>query len=225
MKILVDKEIIPFNEIHKNCLKNTDSIDYIDDATEYSFTIWGDDNQQIGEVEACLEDDKAGLQITRLKQKEKNLQSELNILSSVINYIWDYVSMNHCVLAIHIWIEGSGITDFTLFRLGFIGQAAQVILGSKLVTLLNPSYKDIVYEKTFDQETIETLINIYNRQQKRKLLQQQELKAKINTDLTVLGDDELPLTEEEMDSIQKRIELYQECLKALGDEDIPKNRR
>lgn len=74
------------NTLDKNCLRNTDLDDYIDeDDSERYFSI-EDNGIQVATIDACLSNEKAGLQITRMRTKE-NLEKQKEILKEFTNYV------------------------------------------------------------------------------------------------------------------------------------------
>lgn len=161
MKVnMVSNQPKQLNTLDKNCLKGTDSYDYIDENDlEGEFSI-DDNNIQLATIEACLSNKKAGMQIIRMRTKDKNRQEE--ILREFIDFIWN---MNHPVLAVHVLADGSGVDRPTLERLGFVGHSG---IGSLLYTLLNPNYMELVEMFATDQVASEKLTKYYDLYQSRK---------------------------------------------------------
>lgn len=118
-----------------------------------------------GTIEACLAEEKAGLQIIRFKSFNKDVQEKGAILKSFIEYIWDVRNMNHIVLAIHIYWVGSGLDENILMHLGFVSLGG---IGTPTYTILNPSFMELVNTFAPDEETNEALTAYYNLYQKRK---------------------------------------------------------
>lgn len=110
--------------------------------------------KQIATLEICLPNEKAGMQIVRMKTKDKNLEKQKEVLKEFTNYVWDVANINHLVLAINVFIEGAGIDYSVLERLGFIGRNG---VGSILYTLLNPNYMELVETFAKDSEAINSL--------------------------------------------------------------------
>ena len=78
------------NTLDKDCLKGTDSYDYIEDDDSVQI-ISIEDNEwgggQIATLEICLSNKKAGMQIVRMKIKNKNLEKQKESLKKFTNYV------------------------------------------------------------------------------------------------------------------------------------------
>lgn len=200
------------NVLDKNCLKSTDTFDYIDeDDSEKLFSI-DEDNNQVAEVEACLAKEKAGLQIVRMRNKDKNLEVQKEALKEFTNYVWDVASMNHLVLAIHVLVDGSGVDCSVLDRLGFVGISG---IGSELYTILNPKYMELVETLAPDLETSKKLTEYYDRHQKRKDRQLKQFEQRLQNMMMALSESE-NLNQQERDYVQSNIDYYTEAMNSLG---------
>lgn len=209
MEIMIMKKAMKNGGVHylnKNCLKKTTSFEYIDfDDSEVLFTITEDGNE-IGEIEACLAPEKAGLQIVRFKSNIKDLNKKEEILKNIINYIWNYSNMNQLVLAIHINYEGSGVDCYNLEHLGFVGRNN---LGSKLYTLLNPNYINLIEKYAEDKEAIQELSKYYDSYQKRKERQLSRIKRNLENIKMFLKEKEDAL------DLKNRKKYHEECIESL----------
>lgn len=71
--------------------------------------------------------------------------------------------MNHLVLAIHVLVEGSGISRELLNRFGFVRRTGE---GSLVYTLLNPNYMELVETFATDEVASKKLTKYYEIYQK-----------------------------------------------------------
>lgn len=200
------------NVLDKNCLKGTDTFDYIgEDDSEKLFSI-DENNNQVAEVEACLSKEKAGLQIVRMRTKDKNLEMQKEALQEFTNYVWgeSTTSMNHLVLAIHVLIEGSGMPREVLEPLGFVGKSGE---GSILYTLLNPNYMELVETFAADEAAVEKLTKFYEIYQKRKDTWLKRFEKQLENGTLYLSECK---SQKERDYVQTNIDYCTEVINSLG---------
>lgn len=145
------------NLLDKNCLKGTDSYDYIDMDDSIRDVYIEESGVQVASLEVCLSRKKAGMQIVRMRIKDKEKQKET--LKEFTNYVWDVANMKHLVLAIHVLIDGSGMDCTVLERLGFVGISG---IGSAQYTILNPRYMELAETLAEDSEAIKKLTAYYD---------------------------------------------------------------
>lgn len=151
------------NELDKNCLTNTMNPDYIDeDNSERLFSIYDNANgtpHKVATIDACLANEKAGLQIARMRS-DKDFEKQKEIIKEFINFVFDVSNMNQLVLAVYVIVDGCGIDIRVLEKLGFVGGITG--RGSGYYGLLNPAYMELVETFATDEAATERLTEVYD---------------------------------------------------------------
>lgn len=216
MNIIVKGSKQNLNVIDKNCIKGTINLEYIDvDNAEVFFEIYDDNGVLIGNMDAALADNKAGMQIVRLRTSNKSLDEQEQMVKAVIANTFDPHIINHYVLAIHIIADGSGIDYSILEHLGFVGFTD---IGSEYYTLLNPDYINLVQTLATSEEATYELSKYYNRQQIKKERQAKRLADSLRIAQGALKDESITSFETRA-RFQNECNYCQECINALGSFD------
>lgn len=202
------------NELDKNCLTGTMNPDYIDeDNSERLFSIYDNANgtpHKVATIDACLVNEKAGLQIVRMRS-DKDFEKQKEMIKEFTNFVFDVSNMNQLVLAIYVCVDGCGIDIRVLEKLGFVGSI--IGRGSGYYGLLNPAYMELVETFATDEAATERLTEVYDVHQSAMEYSREFLEKLRKQSMKKLDD---CVDEEQMGYLKNDIDHFTESIEAIN---------